>query len=259
MPFFNFGWSPLTGVRVGHDKFIHAPRDELYDLAADPQEARNLIAERPEQALLLRTKLAHLDRGGSAPGLAAAIDVSQEERAKLAQLGYGASAATPAFSGPDPKDVIDVLAVRNRGVDRLSAGNVAGAIADLRAVLERCPGDAQARALLGQALMQEKAWPEARAELEHALRDRNSLFAAHAQLATCCLALGDPGAALHHLEVALAHDPDNLAIAREITLVHARRGDRASASVWLERCARLTADRRQLDELAAAVERALAR
>ncbi len=39
------GWAPLRGVIAGKTKFIDLPVPELYDLAADAAEARNL-AER---------------------------------------------------------------------------------------------------------------------------------------------------------------------------------------------------------------------
>jgi arylsulfatase A-like enzyme len=37
-----FGWSPLRAIRTEHYKYIDAPKPELYDLPADPQELHNL-------------------------------------------------------------------------------------------------------------------------------------------------------------------------------------------------------------------------
>ena len=39
----DMGWSPLLGLRTERDKYIRAPRPELYDLAEDPYEQRNII------------------------------------------------------------------------------------------------------------------------------------------------------------------------------------------------------------------------
>ena len=40
-----FGWSALRGMRRGSLKYIHAPRPELYDVAADPGELKNIYDE----------------------------------------------------------------------------------------------------------------------------------------------------------------------------------------------------------------------
>jgi hypothetical protein len=42
-PLTAYGWSPLEGMFDGRFKLIVAPRPELYDLAADPGETRNLL------------------------------------------------------------------------------------------------------------------------------------------------------------------------------------------------------------------------
>ncbi|HUR21076.1 MAG TPA: sulfatase, partial [Vicinamibacterales bacterium] len=38
------GWAPLRGVLAGRDKYVDLPVPELYDLAADPKETRNLAS-----------------------------------------------------------------------------------------------------------------------------------------------------------------------------------------------------------------------
>ena len=38
-----YGWAPLYAIRRAGEKFIQAPGDELYDLARDPGELRNLL------------------------------------------------------------------------------------------------------------------------------------------------------------------------------------------------------------------------
>jgi hypothetical protein len=50
-PRLNHGWSALYGVRRGRLKYIQAPTPELYDLDADPREARNLASARHDAAL----------------------------------------------------------------------------------------------------------------------------------------------------------------------------------------------------------------
>ena len=54
------GATPYSAIRVGTLRLVHFyedGRDELYDLAADPGEQRNLVSERPVDAEALRRKL----------------------------------------------------------------------------------------------------------------------------------------------------------------------------------------------------------
>src|SRR6202051_4208203 len=56
-PFSSFGWSPLYAFESRRFHFIQAPTPELYDLEADPGETRNIVAEQPAAADVLREKL----------------------------------------------------------------------------------------------------------------------------------------------------------------------------------------------------------
>jgi arylsulfatase A-like enzyme len=53
----SLGWSPLRAWRQGSLKLVEAPRPELYDLASDPGETRDLSAVRPQEATRLRSAL----------------------------------------------------------------------------------------------------------------------------------------------------------------------------------------------------------
>src|SRR5262249_39718346 len=62
-PRYHYGWSDLRSVTSGHMKYIAAPRPELYDLAQDPNETRNLYDGRRAEG----EKLAALITGIHAP------------------------------------------------------------------------------------------------------------------------------------------------------------------------------------------------
>ena len=107
-----FGWSALYALRDSRYKFIDAPKPELYDLARDPFEERNIVDERPTVAAAMKRRLAAIastvpvdatgDSGGPSP----------ETRARLAALGYVAGPKMrPATGGswPDPKDCLPLL------------------------------------------------------------------------------------------------------------------------------------------------------
>ena len=113
-----FGWSPLRMVRAGSLKYIEAPRPELYDLASDPFEERNLFAQRPAAIAALRAELRKL---GSERTFARRDSpaLRPEQFQMLSSLGYvsgGPSADAPTpNTGLDPKDYIAVYnAIRAR-------------------------------------------------------------------------------------------------------------------------------------------------
>src|SRR6185503_16678348 len=76
------GWAPLTGMIGGGQKFIDLPVPELYDLAADPAEARNLVEERRDRVRALKAAMP------AARPPAAAAPESAETVARLRSLGY---------------------------------------------------------------------------------------------------------------------------------------------------------------------------
>jgi hypothetical protein len=75
-------------VRDGDWKYIFASESpaELYDLAADPGERDDVLAEHPERAEAMRAQLeAHI---ASLPKLQDAAPLSEETRRALQALGY---------------------------------------------------------------------------------------------------------------------------------------------------------------------------
>ena len=56
----SFGWGQLAGWTDGRAKYVHSSAPELYDLAADPGETRNLLAARRAEGDALRANIAAL-------------------------------------------------------------------------------------------------------------------------------------------------------------------------------------------------------
>jgi Flp pilus assembly protein TadD len=119
---FEWGWSPLFGVRSDRYKFIRAPRPELYDLHADPGELRNLAAGSPDVVRELERDLDERVAGRAAADPTHAVEA--DERARLEALGYLMPPAGPAadqaaaplgtVGGTDPKDGLDVVEAFHR-------------------------------------------------------------------------------------------------------------------------------------------------
>ncbi len=86
-------WGELRALYEGPIKYIHGPKPELYDLASDPRELRNLVAERPQEAERMRAQLAEFLRRNSPPGGSRMSPVDADTRARLEALGYLAAGA----------------------------------------------------------------------------------------------------------------------------------------------------------------------
>ncbi|HVS13924.1 MAG TPA: sulfatase-like hydrolase/transferase, partial [Thermoanaerobaculia bacterium] len=111
-PLLHYGWAPLRAVRGRRSKHIEAPQPELYDLAADPGETRNLYAGRPREAEELARRLAELREAIEVgpEGAGRPREVDAEALAQLQALGYVAPSGEVALAAeddadrPDPKD-----------------------------------------------------------------------------------------------------------------------------------------------------------
>ncbi|MBA2260230.1 MAG: sulfatase [Acidobacteria bacterium] len=109
-----FGWAPLRSLRADRYKFIDAPRAELYDLATDPGEERNVVKEHPTVAEAMRRRLRTFDPAGE-PGTAATGQADKEVLDRIASLGYvGQRAASPPGGSNEQVDPKDRIAEFNR-------------------------------------------------------------------------------------------------------------------------------------------------
>src|SRR5204863_2487915 len=93
-PFLDYGWQPQVMAVEGRLKTISAGRIEAYDVIADPAESHDLAAQanisRPVRAALQEYPIPTA-AGAAAPASAA----NEEERRKLASLGYVAATTKP--------------------------------------------------------------------------------------------------------------------------------------------------------------------
>ncbi len=231
---YHYGWAPLRGVVHEGWKYVEAPHPELYDLAADPGERRNLIDEHPYVADELAE---HLDEIGAERGLEQSADLDPEARAALESLGYVTTDEEALPDAPDPKRMIRIQQMLEQAQARLSAGQPEGSLSLLRAALARNPDNKDVHQMLGLVHSAMGRHAEAVDSFRKCLslpphrNDRIPRF----ELASALLRLGRPGEAAEELETLVA-GPDadastwhNLGVARD------RLGDREGArSAWGE-------------------------
>jgi choline-sulfatase len=142
-PSLHFGWSALYALSDGRHRYILAPRDELYDLEKDPKELTSIAAQQPQVRSAMRRVLDGIRAGGD---LAPASPVSDDERRKLAALGYVSmptrpqTTATTGATAADPKDKIHVFQDYRRATQLAASRRFADAATLYRAMLHEDPG-----------------------------------------------------------------------------------------------------------------------
>jgi arylsulfatase A-like enzyme len=105
VPALRFDKSAVFGLLVGDLKLIHWPADrrvELYDIAADPRELRDLSRRDPLRTASMRAELEQIVRGDASSSAPRPVEMDPEVEEKLRALGYigGKGAERAAEAGP---------------------------------------------------------------------------------------------------------------------------------------------------------------
>lgn len=158
---FLHGWAPLVGVRRDDYKFVLAPRCELYDLRADPNELRNLFDTNRTQAVAMHKVLQEMVGGD--PHLVTKarsnLPMDEETKRKLSDLGYLVTASAPAGSQPtttqealpDPKDMILAQRWVLQAQTMIQTGQYEEALLLINPYLEKHENDGLALHVAGEA------------------------------------------------------------------------------------------------------------
>jgi arylsulfatase A-like enzyme len=200
------GWAPLHALRTPRHHYVRAPRAELYDVAADPRERKNLLAEgaRPEAEVADAAIGALLARGE--PLRTAPVD--GDTLAQLRALGYALPDAPVAATGLDPKDGLRLVEVYVEARTAFFEGRLDDAETKAKALLAQSPGSGQAVMLLAGIEDRRGRSREALALAERATALLPQSAAFHAQVADWRLELGDVAGAVSAYDAAVAVDPE---------------------------------------------------
>ena len=164
IPAFDYGWSELRGIRTERWSYIRAPEPELYDLANDPRETRNIYYKYPEVSQRLNAWLDYFLAKGDALGLQ---EPDPETIARLRSLGYlgGSAPSTEKGSRKDPKALVH-LAEKIGSASMLIDTNSLLSRQTIEEVLAEDPGNMVAERFLGKVLLRMESWLEAKRVLE---------------------------------------------------------------------------------------------
>jgi tetratricopeptide (TPR) repeat protein len=233
-PFLAYGWQPQVMAVEGRHKAILAGRMEVYDVRTDPQEARDLAAE-ADLSRGLRTAL----RDYPVPSLEApraADGLSEEERRRLASLGYVGAGAAPAVrkDAPRPADMVHLFEALEEASGLFVRQEYAAAIPLLETILAADPGNldaalrlATANSALGRERRALAAFEKAR-QIAPGSRDVRAYLALHYARSR----QWEVAAPL--LERVLAEEPDRLPALEALAVVRERQG-RAPEAILLRR------------------------
>jgi len=211
--FLSYGWSPLSGWLDAEGKYLHSSQPQLFDLAADPGEASDLLEAGERDAARYRDAIAEV--AGREPLEASGESLDAGALEDVRALGYAGIGADPESLPhplapsdlPSPQSRKDALARALSAMELVNAGRAREAEPLLVSVLEENPRNAFALDRLALARMHQGRFEEAIEPLQRMLADGPPWAFSHYNLGLCLVETGRRERALESLRTALALDP----------------------------------------------------
>jgi choline-sulfatase len=228
-PFLEYGWQPQTMVVAGRQKAILAGRLEVYDVVADPAEAKDAGSG---AALPPAARLALDDYPVPSPEAARAPDtLSEDARRRLASLGYVSASAAPVVrkNAPRPADMVQLLGVMERAAGLFVGEQYAAVIPLFEQIVARDPYNldatlrlATAHSAMGHNAQAIEAFKKAAAIAPRSPDVRTYLALHYARG-------GEWEQAVPLLEQTIAETPERLPAVEALALIRERQGRFADA------------------------------
>ena len=231
LPLNTFGWAAPRGISDGSRVFIDLPRKEVYDLLADHGQKNNLYRADSDLSKKLLAEFAAVTDGlAKNSATAVPIRLSQEEREKLASLGYlPGSASGPTKPALDPKDMVDISDRIDDAKEQHDTKHFDEAIGTVRAILARNPDNVSALMILGQSYLETNRPDEASKTLRRAVDLNPGLAVGHYNLGKSLESLGRIDAAMDEWRRAIELEPHFAEPRAAIIRTRLDRGDGAGA------------------------------
>ncbi len=202
-PYYSLGCAPQRGIIDGGKKFIDSPIPELYDLAADFKEEKNLTP--PADLNAFRARLAEIMKGAAKTAADRNRPVDREALARLRSLGYTAGAEMPRKTKFGPEDDLKTFLPFQQKLER------------------------------GILLKDGAKYAESVREFESLIAERKDFIWAYIFLAESFFAQKDPVAAVRTLESGVRANPESYTLLSACATVLLNTGDLASAVGVLEK------------------------
>ncbi|MEO8359637.1 MAG: sulfatase-like hydrolase/transferase [Vicinamibacteria bacterium] len=229
-----FGWSSLRSWRLGALKLVDAPQPELYDLASDPHEEKNLAVEKRADLRRLEAVL-HSAQATEVRDDARKLDPETEER--LRSLGYVAGAPSLGDDRAvrtDPKDAALWLRQFEEAMTAEARGDLARSVDLLSSLAKNDPTNTTFQRSLASALRRSQRASEA----VQILRRAQKASPRDAEIAhDLSMALSEQGNTVQAIEseqVAVALDPKDVDAFNHLATLEAARGDLSAARVAVD-------------------------
>ncbi|MBZ5640068.1 MAG: sulfatase-like hydrolase/transferase, partial [Acidobacteriia bacterium] len=204
-----YGWAPTYALREVSSKFIEAPEPEIYELAGDPGETRNLAGSRGADVESWRRRLASVQQGFGRADASARETMDSDARAKLLSLGYlsGGASKVERTSRPDPKRLVAEHVRFLQAKSLVGAGRPKDALALVTQVLRADPENPAALALSGTLLFSGGRREPGLSQLEAAARSAPGVYENQWNLANALHLSGRLAEAARAYRAALALQP----------------------------------------------------
>lgn len=234
--FNSFGWSPLHSLETRRFHYIDAPRPELYDVVADPDEKTNLAAQQSATVAVLKDKLqALLQRNPYQGTTDASADMSPDALEKLRALGYVAyhspvSAEAVAKGLPDPKDKLEEFNTILTAEDAIHSTDFFKGESELEKIERDDPDLYIVPFLLGETAGRRRDWTKSAAEFKRCLQLNPNFDQAMTGLARALFFSGNPDEARQWAQSALKQNPMNYKALYELGSIEAHSNKAAAIS-----------------------------
>jgi len=241
--FFSFGWSHLAGWADRRGKLIQSSDPELYDVAADPGETRNLIEERADVAEAQRAELAALAERPVLERTAGdrAADATAEQLKALGYAGVGAGDATDPLhplaesTRPNPRDRIGAHRDFLRALSLRVAQRYTEAIALLEPIVAENPRHSGAWADLSSCYVKVNRFQRGIAAAQRALETGPDWYGPHENMGVAFDNLGRIPEAIAQYEIILGMRPGYDLVRDRLVLLLRSEGRTDEAERWAAR------------------------
>jgi arylsulfatase A-like enzyme/Tfp pilus assembly protein PilF len=204
------GWAPLRGVLAGREKFIDLPIVEMYDLASDPKEAKNVAHTRSDRARVLVETLKQFNLAPPARARQETAETVERLRS-LGYIGGGSATVREKYTdADDPKRLVELEQMLTRGSDAFRQGRADEAIELFKSVIARRPDTEDAYRKLALAYWRTGRPQLAIDTLETALKNGVTQSEVRIKLGQYLAESGRAGKAIALLEGQAGDDPDAL-------------------------------------------------